>query len=239
MSSLENRVKRLEDLASRKGLGFRPTLCDFIDTAEGRMNCRRLLRPHFLRVIVDRVPSDPDYLNDVRKAEEILGEDSPEREAADIAEADRMETERVGHTEWRRWSGWRQVLAAESFYRSDLEQRGEEFRGAAGSLRGKHWDEFYNSEHWPAFSRKEPGALGFNEYHERRCREYLDARRAREEGEAGYHEREQKARTKILDFLQAAFDREEDQAAADKDDPEARSDRWDKFLEKMLPYVFG
>jgi len=102
MSSLENRIKRLEDLACRKGLDFRPTLCDFIDTAEGRMNCRRFLWFHIPRDVFGVAPSDPEYLNDVRKAKEVLGEDSPEREAADIAEADHMETERVGHTEWRR-----------------------------------------------------------------------------------------------------------------------------------------
>lgn len=166
---------RLETLEEASNVHDRPSLRDFIDTAEGRMNCRRRLWWYDLSVFAGEMPSDPDEPNDVRLAKEVLSEDSDEREVADIAEADRVETERVGHTEWRRWSGWREVLLASLLYKIELRCRGDETRWATSPLRGKHWKEFSDSEHWAAFYCKEPGALAFSEYHERRCRAYLEA----------------------------------------------------------------
>ena len=93
---------------------------------------------------------------------------TPEREAADTEEADRLEIERNGHTTYRRWSGWRKVMIAEGLRRAELIRQGQD-RVPDHPLHRQHWDEYREGQEMGEWQRELPGtsapprALDFRE----------------------------------------------------------------------------
>lgn len=171
MTRLRDRLDRLERKIPDRG----PGLLDLEDTAEGRMNARRLIFLDMAYRAAGR--GDPKLAALAQRADRLLGHDTREREAADTEIADRLEIERYGHTTYRRWSGWREVMIAEGLRWSELRGQGQA-RGPDHPLHRQHGDEYRESGREDAYRRGEPGAIELPAYHEQRCREYLRDRKA-------------------------------------------------------------